>query len=63
MGKVGRGSGRKKVAKLQTNYVLALDMKEYRVQKTWWISSSLQFLAIDTNVSQERDIDTERMFF
>lgn len=55
-GKVERRSGRKKVAKLKINSVLALHMKDHRGQKTWWISSSLQFLAIDANVSEERKV-------
>lgn len=57
-GKVGRGSGRKKVAKLKINSVLAVRMKEHRGQKTWWISSSLQFLAIDAK-GKEGDGDSK----
>lgn len=54
VGKVGRGSGRKKVAKLKINSLIALDMKEHRGQKTWWISSSLQFLTIGANAFKEK---------
>lgn len=60
MGKVRRGSGKKKVAKLKLNSALALQMQEHRGQKTWWVRSSPQFLAVDTNVSKKRKVTVRR---